>query len=143
MTVALEYLTSALFGGGLGAIIGCMVQYYLTRKSKRIDELRTMLVNYAHVVSKYWNSNCPTRAERASLEAEIKVNQILLFGEFNAIARKYRSVKRVKTEKYPVMITDLRVRATGGLFESRDWKPEPWRAQAVTRTVTAVLTKLP
>lgn len=138
-----EFVSSTLFGGGLGAIIGYLVQHHLSRKSVRIDSLRVMLIEYARTVSAYWNRPWKLKEERAQMEAEIKVNQMILFSEFRALATKYSSIRKVWEEAYVQMLTDLVVNATGGTFESKDWKSEPWRALAVTRTITKVLGKLP
>ena len=147
MKIFTNFLYSGFFATVFGVLLAYLgnyvVQHKLHRRSVRMDAFRDMLVAYSLVVSKYWVGPHKTDADRKGLEAEIKVRQMILLGEFQSLSTKYSSVQKIRYEHQDQIRTDLIRTATGGAFESSEWQPDPNRAQAVVRSVRRVLSKLP
>ncbi|MDE0094460.1 MAG: hypothetical protein OXO49_08185 [Gammaproteobacteria bacterium] len=147
MKTLIDLLPSAFFSTVFGVVLGFLgnfiVQHILYRRSVRIDAFRNMLTEYTMIVSKYWIGSHESAADKATAEAEIKVRQMILMSEFRSLSKKYSAVRRIWTNDRDQIRADLLRDATGGLFESTNWKPDPNRAHAVTRTASRVLARLP
>ncbi len=95
------------------------------------------------IVSKYWIGSHESIAEKVGLEAEIKVQKMILLGELRSLTRKYSAVRKIRETNQKQIRDEFIGHATGGSFESAQWKPDPKRAHALTRTVTKIIASLP